>query len=255
LVGKATRLAQFLDKDEKEYEATIRFGWETDTGDRLGTLISEIKARNEEIVSRLMKTDWNELLEQFCGEIEQIPPMYSAKKVAGKKLYELARKGIEIERDPVKISISKLETVDKTGINDPQNERRIRVACSAGTYIRTLAADIGREVGTGAHLTELRRIRAGRFEIGQSITLEDLSKADDPTESLLPISMAVSHLPAFELPEGRVEKTRNGMSTRIFGNTFNDGEMIRMNDENGELISVGYFKAAENAIQPKVVLG
>jgi tRNA pseudouridine55 synthase len=102
---------------------------------------------------------------QFRGEIEQTPPMYSAKKVAGKKLYEHARKGVEIAREPVKITIRKLEIVDPTQIDEPFSEVRIRVICSAGTYIRTLAEDIGRAVGVGAHLEELRRTRAGMFSI------------------------------------------------------------------------------------------
>ena len=98
LVGKATRLAQFLDKDEKEYEAVVRFGFETDTGDVTGMRSAECGMRNEEVAHVLAKTDWETVLNKFRGEIEQIPPMFSAKKIGGKKLYEQARKGVEVER-------------------------------------------------------------------------------------------------------------------------------------------------------------
>jgi tRNA pseudouridine55 synthase len=171
LVGKATRLAQFLDKDEKEYEAVVQFGSETDTGDKTGVRTAECGLRNEEVADRLAEIEWETILSNFRGEIKQTPPMYSAKKVEGKKLYELARQGIEIERKEVLVTIHKLEIVDSE-FRIPTSALRIRVACSAGAYIRTLAEDIGREVGLGAHLTELRRTRAGRFTIDQAITLD-----------------------------------------------------------------------------------
>src|SRR5881397_2292130 len=109
LIGKATRLAQFLDKDEKEYEAVIQFGYETDTGDKTGTRTDDSGSSDKELAERLRSTDWGKILSEFRGEIEQIPPMYSAKKQAGKKLYELARQGKEVERKPVKVLIKKLE--------------------------------------------------------------------------------------------------------------------------------------------------
>ncbi|HQU83819.1 MAG TPA: tRNA pseudouridine(55) synthase TruB, partial [Pyrinomonadaceae bacterium] len=110
LVEKATRLAQFLDKDAKEYEAVARFGFETDTGDRTGIFKDEGRRMNEDETAEILKqTDWNEIFKQFRGEILQTPPMYSAKKVEGKKLYELARKGVEIERKAVKVNIYNLE--------------------------------------------------------------------------------------------------------------------------------------------------
>lgn len=250
LVGKATRLAQFLDKDEKEYEAVVQFGFETDTGDVTGMQKAECRMQNAEIEERLNATDWNSVFGQFRGEIMQTPPMYSAKKVEGKKLYELARKGVEIEREPVKVSIHELEIIESKF-----RDLRIRVVCSAGTYIRTLAEDIGREVGLGAHLTELRRTRAGRFGIEKTITLDAADALENPGSVLLPLSDAVSHLRVFELQEDRVGKTKNGMPTRVYDSTFNDGEAIQMLDPSGELIAIGYFDAGENSVQPKVVLG
>lgn len=254
LVGKATRLAQFLDKDEKEYDANVRFGFETETGDVTGSRTPDSGLRNEDVAAMLDKVDWVTVLQKFRGEIQQVPPMYSAKKVDGKKLYELARKGIEIERNAVTVSIHKLEIV-ASEFRTPYTALRIRVACSAGTYIRTLAEDIGRAVGLGAHLTELRRTMAGRFAIGDAVSLDELMSSDDPYAFLRPVREAVEHLPVFELREDRVEKTRNGMSTRDLSGRFCDGETVQMIDASGELIAVGTFVDSEKVIQPRVVLG
>jgi tRNA pseudouridine55 synthase len=253
LVGKATRLAKFLDKDEKEYEAVVRFGFETDTGDRTGMREAEHEMRNEEIAEVLNKTDWDEVLARFRGNIEQIPPMYSAKKIEGKKMYELARKGVEVERKPVSVQIRKLELVDSEPFCTPDSAIRIRVVCSAGTYIRTLAEDIGRAVGVGAHLEELRRTRAGQFVLSRSITLAELAELEEPETALTPMTEAVTHLLKMVLPPSRVEKTRNGLSSRFMGDA-SDGEAIQMLDERGELVAVGFYNAAENSVQPKVVL-
>ncbi|MCA1608284.1 MAG: tRNA pseudouridine(55) synthase TruB, partial [Acidobacteria bacterium] len=212
LIGKATRLARFLDKDEKEYEATIRFGSETDTGDLEGVRISDFGPRNEELAEMIANTDWDNLFKEFRGEFWQTPPMYSAKKREGKKLYELARKGEEVERDPLKVRILELERLE-SAIRNPQSEIRIRVVCSAGTYIRTLGQDIGRRIGTGAHLTELRRTRAGRFDISESISLDQWENLADPSLSVLPMGMAIEHLPKFVVSNDRIEKTRSGLST------------------------------------------
>jgi tRNA pseudouridine55 synthase len=248
LVGKATRLAQFLDKDEKEYEAVVKFGFETDTGDNTGQRTADSALQAEEIAERLENIDWESVLQKFRGSIEQIPPMYSAKKVEGKKLYELARQGVEIERKPVTVNIAKLELID-SALRTPHSAV-LRVACSAGTYIRTLAEEIGREIGVGAHLPALRRTRAGRFSIDEATRLDEVSEAD-----LRPVEQAVEHLPEFVLREDRVAKTLNGMSTRDLSGTFTEGRQIRMTSPTGELIAIGNYDDSEKVVQPKVVLG
>jgi tRNA pseudouridine55 synthase len=277
MIGKATRLAQFLDKDEKEYEAEVRFGYETDTGDRTGVKSAEFGMRNAERdasdtgqnhlrkrVGETLPTLNAETIEtalnKFRGRIQQVPPMYSAKKIAGRKLYELAREGKVVERKPVDVIISKLE-IAKSGpsavADGPSviNDRvTVSVACSAGTYIRTLAEDIGRELGVGAHLDELRRTRAGKFTIEQSITLDALEKLENPPDVLLQIGEAVSHLPELLLPADRVERTRNGLASRYTGDVPADGDPVRMTAPDGELVAVGVFDAGENIVQPKVVL-
>jgi tRNA pseudouridine55 synthase len=253
LVGRATRLAQFLDKDTKEYVADVQFGFETDTGDNTGLRISDCGLRTEELIAKLQDTDFECVLSKFRGEIMQTPPMYSAKKVEGKKLYELARAGENIDRKPNPVLISHLELL-RDEIPDPQSAIRIRVACSAGTYIRTLAEDIGREIGVGAHLTALRRTAAGKFNIDQAISLEELKALDDPTSALLPIAEAVTHLSRFEVTDERVDKTKGGLSTRVTGVDLHNGQFVRMTASDEGLIAIGVYDETEKSIRPKIVL-
>lgn len=258
LVGRATRLARFLDKDEKEYLATVNFGYTTTTGDRTGTRNAECGIRSEEIAEHLLAVDWDDVLAQFRGQIEQVPPMYSAKKVAGKKLYELARRGETIERAAVQVNISKLEleSTPERNADEPDTWNvDIRVRCSAGTYIRTLAEDIGRELGFGAHLTELRRTAAGRFTIDESVTLDRLAETDDPSGLLIKMSAAIEHLPRFDLRPDRVKKTLDGMSTRATDVEFEPGEKVRMMTDDDRLIAIGEYDLDEKVVRPRVVLG
>ncbi len=254
LVGKATRLAQFLDKDAKEYEAVVRFGFETDTGDLTGLRIVDCGLRIEENLQSLNFDEIERILKDFRGELEQTPPMYSAKKVDGKKLYELARKGIGIERKPVKVTIYKLEILN---LKLETWSLKLRVSCSAGTYIRTLAQDIGRKLGVGAHLAELRRTRAGKFEISKAVTLEVLEQlvaSEKLGEILIPMNEAVSHLPEIRLSAEEIEKTKNGIKLKIESAEIADNEFCRMTDKDAHLIAVGFYNAAEKIIQPKLVL-
>lgn len=247
LVGKATRLAQFVAADEKEYEAEIRFGFETDTGDRTGTPKGETDLNVAELLGTI---EWKNVREKFLGQQMQTPPMYSAKKIDGQKLYELARKGIEVTREPVPIVIHKLEIFDVTG-----DSAKMRVRCSAGTFIRTLAEDIGKFVGAGAHLTELRRTNAGDLDIQNAVTLDDLEKLSDPQGRIISMNDLLARIPAIEMSEDRVAKTLSGLSTRIFEMDLKNGEAVRMIDEAGSLIAVGIFDAEQSEVRPKVVLG
>lgn len=253
LVGQATRLARFLDKDEKEYEAVIQLGSETDTGDRTGVQIADCGMPSEELVRSVSETNWDEIFSMFKGDLMQVPPMYSAKKVEGRKLYELARKGEKIERKAVPVAISKLELMDEPARS--QSAINIRVACSAGTYIRTLAEDIGRAVGLGAHLTALRRTRAGKFRIEDAITLDELAAIDDRSQRLVSMNEALGHLPEVGLADERVAKTLNGMSSRVGSLGLEDGSPVRLTDGRGRLIAVGEYDVNENSVRPVVVLG
>jgi len=254
LVGKATRLAQFLDKDAKEYEAVVQFGFETDTGDLTGLRIADCGLRIKENLQSLNFDGIERVLENFRGEVEQTPPMYSAKKIAGKKLYELARKGIEIERKPVKVTIYKLEILN---LKPETWNLELKVVCSAGTYIRTLAQDIGRKLGVGAHLAELKRTRAGKFEISKAVTLEELEKivaAEKLSEILISMNEAVSHLPEIKLSAEEINKTKNGIKLRLESAEIADNGFCRMTDKDANLIAVGFYDAAEKIVQPKLVL-
>ncbi len=164
LLGGATKLSGRFLSDDKEYVAEIKLGTRTDTADAMGAVISEspVTAGPDEVRGAVLK---------FCGEIEQMPPMFSAKKHKGKKLYEYARKGIEIERQPRKVNIMGL---DITSMDLPVVG--IKVKCSKGTYIRQLASDIGDALGCGGHLISLRRTGSGGFSVDKAVTMERLSQ-------------------------------------------------------------------------------
>ena len=255
LVGKATRLAQFLDKDKKEYLATIRFGFETDTGDVSGSSKriqnSKFKIQNEEI---------EEALKDFRGEIEQTPPMYSAKKVAGKKLYELARKGIEIERKPVKITIYEIEKMENGKWkmeNGKTFDVKIRVACSAGTYVRTLAEDIGKKLEVGAHLSALRRTCAGQFNLSKAVTIEELEEIvskDKLCEVMISMNDALAHLPKVVLNEVEIKNAQNGKKLKFEGTEIKDNQAVGMIDEAENLIAVGFYDKQQKSVQPRIVM-
>ena len=177
-LGRGTKLAgQLLDSD-KGYVATISFGTETDSGDLTGNVVSTAEDFVGTTVDALQA-----VLPEFRGDIEQIPPMHSALKRDGKPLYKYAREGIELERPPRSVTIHKLDVLSFT-----PTEVVIDVVCSKGTYIRTLAQDIGRRLGCGAHLSALRRSRVGPFHIDQAIALETLQKMDAPQSVLIDLN-------------------------------------------------------------------
>lgn len=190
--GEATKFSQMLLDADKEYEATVRLGIETDTGDAEGAQIATalVDATPDAIRSALGR---------LTGEIEQIPPMYSALKRDGKPLYEYARAGIEVERAARKVTVHALELL-AVG----PDSFRVRVACSKGTYVRTLAIDLGRILGCGGHLTALRRTRIGPFSIDLATTLEAIEAAapEQRDRMLAPVDALVSHLPRVELDAG-----------------------------------------------------
>ena len=257
LVGKATRLAQYLDKDAKEYEAIVRFGFETDTGDRTG----ELRITNYELRD-FSDDELETVLEDFRGEIEQTPPMYSAKKIDGVKLYELARKGIEVERKAVKITNYELRITNYELPKTDDSELRtqdfgLKVYCSAGTYIRTLAEDIGAKLEVGAHLAELRRTKAGKFDLSKAVTIEELENIVSENRldnHLISMNEAVSHLPEIVLSEDEIRDTLHGKRLKVENNELADGQNVRMIDAAENLIAVGFYVAAEKSVQPKLVL-
>lgn len=258
LLGKATRLAQFLGSANKQYEAIIRLGYSTDTGDRTGNPIPGPSTE---------KRDWTEeeieaALESFRGEIDQVPPMYSAKKVEGRKLYELARRGESVERQPIHVCIYEFAAIKPDGqlIKDNLDgtfDFHARVSCSSGTYVRTLAEDFGKRLYVGAHLAELRRTRVGDFSIDQAITLEQL-KLHFGEESLgtvlLPPAAALSWMPFVHLNAEDVTRTNHGREVSVAEAEWTDGENVKMCDANNELIAIGQYDANNRSLHPRVVL-
>jgi tRNA pseudouridine55 synthase len=283
LVGRATRLAQFLSGAEKEYEAVIRLGYATDTGDITGArILSEPSAdRGPQAGSPLgvvdaggpdaetlrtpsfRREEIETALTSLRGEIEQTPPMYSAKKIAGQKLYELARRGEEVERKAVPVSVREFEVVASDDSllksnEDGTSDVAVRVVCSAGTYVRTLAESVGERLGVGAHLGGLRRTRAGQFKIADAITLNrlnDVAQSGAFEQILISPDAALSHLPLLNLDPGDAQRVHHGIDLQIedaHASDWPDRQPIRLRDLKGELIAVGIYQ--KDIIHPKVVI-
>jgi tRNA pseudouridine55 synthase len=258
LLGKATRLSQFMTGVDKEYEAIIRLGYSTDTGDRTGNPIPGPST----------KVHWTEpeiesALQSLRGNIDQVPPMYSAKKVDGKKLYELARRGETVERKPVRVCIHELAAIRPEGqlIKDNLDgtfDFHARVSCSSGTYVRTLAEDFGKRLYVGAHLAELRRTRVGDLRVEQAIKLDELKihfAEESIGEVLLPPGTALSWLPSLHLSGEDVRRANHGREVNALERDWADGESVRIYNAGEELIAIGRYNASARSVHPQVVLG
>ena len=235
-IGKATRLIEYLD-DDKEYLATVQFGKNTATYDLEG----EITATFDKKVT---EEDVKNALKDFEGEISQIPPIYSAIKVNGKKLYDYARQGQDIEIKPRKVTISKIELkeLDKTS-----QSAKITVACSKGTYIRSIAYDLGAKLGCGGYLTALERTQAGKFQVNTAIKLEDLTEVSQIVENLInPLDML--NIPIHNLSENERERVSHGMS--ICNSDFPDSDIVFLS-YGGRIYAIG--KVEQNKILVKKV--
>ena len=235
-IGKATRLIEYLD-DDKEYLATVQFGKNTATYDLEG----EITATFDKKVT---EEDVKNALKDFEGEISQIPPIYSAIKVNGKKLYDYARQGQDIEIKPRKVTISKIELkeFDKTS-----QSAQITVACSKGTYIRSIAYDLGAKLGCGGYLTALERTQAGKFQVNTAIKLEDLTEVSQIVENLInPLDML--NIPIHNLSENERARVSHGMS--ICNSDFPDSDIVILS-YGGRIYAIG--KVEQNKILVKKV--
>lgn len=201
--GRATRALDYAQADRKVYEATVKLGLTTDTQDIWGTVISER-------ASSVDQDTFSSVLSSFTGEQYQLPPMYSAIKINGSKLYDLARKGIEIERAPRKITIYKIDLISS---DIPSQEFKISVLCSKGVYIRTLCSDIGERLGCGAVMSALIRTVNGRFRIENSYTLEQLAllaSENRLSECVLPVDIIFDKYPIITADSMTEAKIRNG---------------------------------------------
>lgn len=254
-LNRATRLAQFLTGDDKEYLATVRFGYATDTGDLTGNAIGPVNDARH-LTAEMIEA----ALAPLRGHIRQIPPMYSAKKISGVKLYEMARRGEEIERAAIEVEIKKLELTNGT-LWQAKDARapgcadlNLRVVCSSGTYIRVLAEDIGRALGIGAHLTQLRRTRAGRCDLSRAVTLErlaEMAEAGQTQEALISMTKTLA-MPEVRLDADEAARVAHGNAVRRAVDCP-AGTLLQLTDGQ-QLIAIAEYRPESRMLQPRVVL-
>jgi tRNA pseudouridine55 synthase len=234
-VGEATRIVEYLMEGEKTYRATLQLGEATDTQDASGKTVAsnEHYPRDEAVIRQAIST--------FLGQQQQVPPMYSAIKKNGVPLYRLARQGVEIEREPRYINVRQLQVLE---IDLPRVT--FEVVCSKGTYVRTLCHDIGLSLGTFAHMTDLRRIRSGSFELNEAVTLNDLEQAAPEILAgmMLPLAEGLRDYPACQLQTEAVQKLRHGIPPRAdefsSATTLDEGEVVVLQDRD-QTLAIGRF--------------
>ena len=236
-VGRATRAVEFVMEGEKEYVAGLRLGLVTNTQDTTGEVLEQrpVSVTREELEGAL---------ERFRGDILQVPPMYSAIKIGGKKLYELARKGREVERPPRKVTIHELELLDGRRVREAApcggplepDTWFLRVRCSKGTYVRTLCHDIGAALGCGGCMSSLRRTMASGFTLAQAHPLQEVLACPDPAALLLPVDGCFAQLPRLDLPPKGTRAVRNGQSVPRPG--LAAGEYRLYDGETGEFLAL-----------------
>lgn len=259
-IGRATRLVQFLVGLDKEYLATVTLGFATDTQDRTGKQITPLLTSNE-----LSLEDLRTVLNEFTGPQFQTPPMFSAKKVGGERLYKAAREGREVTREPVNIVVHSAELIEDveavlTMNDDGTRDFRMRVRCSSGTYVRTLANDIGDRLGIGAHLSELRRTAVGHFGVAESRTLNEMEAMSREDASALLVNPAdmLSHLRTVVLDEDRIRRVSSGRSFQLSQAemaAIGKEEMpLRLCDREDRLVAVGYYDSGVQGVRPRIVL-
>ena len=226
-VGQATRAVEFAENGEKEYIAGLRLGLVTNTQDTSGETLETHPVTVDRVALEAV-------LPRFTGSIAQIPPMYSAIKIGGQKLYELARRGKEVERKPRSITIHELELLEGGGA-----EYLLRVRCSKGTYVRTLCHDLGSALGCGGCMSSLRRTRAGSFTLSQAVTMQqvlDFAAEHDPQQLLMPVDAVFSAHPPLIVTMGQAAKLKNGAQIKDW--QFAPGT-YRVYAEDGEFLLLG----------------
>lgn len=245
-IGGATRLLRFIQGAPKEYLATAQLGVATDSLDADGAILS----REPMPVDEAQVSD---ALERFCGDILQIPPMVSARKVEGRRLYELAREGKIIEREARPVTIERLELIDFAPSDYPL--MTFRTVCSTGTYVRTLADDIARALGGRAHLTALRRVANGSLHVNDASHVQTIIEAADDeriNELVLSPAQALASLPEIRVDDATEFRVRNGRSlaTSDVGQTLS--EHVRVSTRTGDLLAV--YRRTSDTLEPEVVL-
>lgn len=251
-LGRATKVAQYLIEKDKSYRGELTFGISTDSQDLFGSTVRECDA------SSLSSEEISQAFQSFVGPIMQIPPMFSAVRVQGKRLYELARQGLEVERKAREAVIYNLDIISITQLGTPRPKVLFDVKCSKGTYIRTLCADIGDKLGTGGVMSSLLRTKSGPFTLENGVTLEQLEQAVDLNtqgELVTPIDSVLQHMPAIVVKDSALERTQNGNSLYLPGifrlpdNDISSGKIVRLYSEDGQLLAIA--KAIPNPLHPE----
>jgi tRNA pseudouridine55 synthase len=232
LIGRATRLAQFFAPAEKKYTAHIRFGWATDTYDREGSRVSE------PVVPTFSREELEAALAPFRGSFLQTPPPFSAKKIAGTPAYKLARKKIPVELTPVEVRVIDMDLDEFDGAS-----ARLRVHCSAGTYLRGIAHDVGQTIGCGAFLDSLRRTASGDFTEEQAHSLEDLAKLSEAgrlAEVLIPAAKLLPHFSTVAVDLLTVGQIRQGKDFRLSPFLASpSSKYVKAISQEGDLVAIG----------------
>jgi tRNA pseudouridine55 synthase len=236
-IGRATKIAEYITDAGKTYEGEVTIGFSTTTEDASGEVVEK-----KVIEGVIQRADIIKVLESLTGEIEQTPPMYSAVKVGGTRLYEYARKGIEVERPTRKVTIYSIELLDdREEFSGETVSFRFRVSCSKGTYIRTLAVMIGEILGYPAHMSHLIRVQSAAFSLEDCLTFEEIEKLMD-NEAILtalkPLESALSHLPKFIINDKVAEKVKNGALLQIPENLKNINGPIIAETTEGQAIAI-----------------
>lgn len=239
VLGRATRLARFLSGQEKTYEGVVRFGFATDTLDRTGA------PEGEAVAADVPREVVDSALRSLEGELEQVPPMYSAKKVAGVPLHRLARRGVEVERPPARVRVGPWTVLGHDGVR-----LRFRVTVSAGTYVRSLAAELGRRAECPAHLEELRRVRSGGFSVEDAVDL-DASTATEARQRVLSLDVLPDVLPAVVLDAEAVLPFRHGRAVHPAGGC--SSALVFVRSPSGALLGVAR-RGEDGLLHPEVVL-
>lgn len=252
LVGPAVRLSEYVSASDKRYQAVVRLGASTDTYDADGRIVSTSP------VDKITEERFEDALQTFVGEIEQVPPPYSAVKVKGRRAYEMAREGEEVDLAPRRIKVYSLELLEWA-----PPEAVIDVYCSSGTYVRSLAHDLGEKLGCGAHLIGLRRTKSGRFTLREAVPLRKLRESFEDGnwyQYLIPAAEALSDWPSIELSNEQVEAIRHGHRIAVDevveveqGSNYHGSNMVRGVSEQGELVALMELVPEENSWQPKKV--
>ena len=232
LVGRGTRLIPYVEGEPKVYEATIRLGVETDTDDSTGSVIREMAAPSDAAIAAALPA--------LTGVIDQVPPSYSAKQVEGRRAYDAARKGAPLDLPAVPVTVHEWTVLGREG-----DDLAVRVSCGTGTYIRALARDLGRMTGSAGHLSALRRLRSGGFDVSQAVTIADLKAGEF---ELTPLKSAIPSIAERILDESELGRVSHGNAI----DARDEVGRVALLDDNGELVAVAEREGAQ--LRPRLVL-